>query len=351
MRNELEEELGWEVVLASNNRIGKFLDFTPEIEYSVGSKELGSYVFTPKNCVEWSMSSGEQKAECEKWIKNQREKYPESEFSHPSYEALRQEWYPQFHRDWNALHAALTKLKKLGKNIPITDIGTTWKIVSGNCQIIHAEIENDLSIAEKGHKFVPPYRVGRNQRRAILDSLGHEVGIFSTGQEAEATKYCDYLNNGGKPSELTFKDGEVEFCEVGFDFDLFKKQFDKSFSNVSPIDFVAKMIKLGYKFESTESLTIKDYIESAKSNNKLVRELDVILNGEEGAAKQASLCDIVSQVQSDYRFHPEKWAEFIDWLSKDEEGWRFDSEDKLWKKDGWRSRTMEQLFKYFHKQK
>lgn len=29
---------------------------------------------------------------------------------------------------------------------------------------------------------------------------------------------------------------------------------------------------------------------------RLVRELDVLLNGEDGAAKQASLCDIVSQV-------------------------------------------------------
>ena len=30
---------------------------------------------------------------------------------------------------------------------------------------------------------------------------------------------------------------------------------------------------------------------------RLVRELDVLLNGEEGAARQASLCDIVSQVR------------------------------------------------------
>lgn len=30
--------------------------------------------------------------------------------------------------------------------------------------------------------------------------------------------------------------------------------------------------------------------------NRLVRELDVALNGEDGAAKQASLCDVVAQV-------------------------------------------------------
>lgn len=36
-------------------------------------------------------------------------------------------------------------------------------------------------------------------------------------------------------------------------------------------------------------------------HQKLVRELDVALNGEDGAAKQASLCDIVSQVK-DHRW-------------------------------------------------
>ncbi len=34
-----------------------------------------------------------------------------------------------------------------------------------------------------------------------------------------------------------------------------------------------------------------------QSDSELVRELDVALNGEEGAAKQASLCDIVAQVK------------------------------------------------------
>lgn len=44
-------------------------------------------------------------------------------------------------------------------------------------------------------------------------------------------------------------------------------------------------------------LTIEDYEEVLASHRRLVRELDVLLNGEEGAAKQASLCDIVGQVK------------------------------------------------------
>ena len=42
---------------------------------------------------------------------------------------------------------------------------------------------------------------------------------------------------------------------------------------------------------------IEDYEEVLADHNRLVRDLDVLLNGEDGAAKQASLCDIVSQIR------------------------------------------------------
>ncbi|OOK60222.1 hypothetical protein BM547_05260 [Pseudomonas aeruginosa] len=45
-----------------------------------------------------------------------------------------------------------------------------------------------------------------------------------------------------------------------------------------------------------EQPTADDYEEVLADHRRLVRELDVLLNGEEGAAKQASLCDLVGQV-------------------------------------------------------
>lgn len=42
---------------------------------------------------------------------------------------------------------------------------------------------------------------------------------------------------------------------------------------------------------------VADYEEVLTDHRRLVRELDVLFNGEAGAAKQASLCDIVSQVR------------------------------------------------------
>lgn len=45
------------------------------------------------------------------------------------------------------------------------------------------------------------------------------------------------------------------------------------------------------------AMIFSDYEEIIADNLRLVRELDVLINGKEGAAKQASLCDIVAQIK------------------------------------------------------
>lgn len=44
---------------------------------------------------------------------------------------------------------------------------------------------------------------------------------------------------------------------------------------------------------------IHGLLTAQQDHQRLVRELDVLLNGEEGAAQQASLCDLVAQVAKD----------------------------------------------------
>lgn len=46
-----------------------------------------------------------------------------------------------------------------------------------------------------------------------------------------------------------------------------------------------------------DALTISDYEEVIQDKKRLTRELDVALNGKEGAAVQASLCDLVAQAR------------------------------------------------------
>ena len=42
--------------------------------------------------------------------------------------------------------------------------------------------------------FTPPFRLGKKQKRAILDANGIEVIIMPHNNETQAQMYCDYLN-------------------------------------------------------------------------------------------------------------------------------------------------------------
>lgn len=44
-------------------------------------------------------------------------------------------------------------------------------------------------------KFTPPFRVGRKQGKAVLDSKGLDV-VFFKNSELQAQLYCNYLNEG-----------------------------------------------------------------------------------------------------------------------------------------------------------
>lgn len=48
--------------------------------------------------------------------------------------------------------------------------------------------------------FTPPFRLGRKQKRAVLDSTGKEVVLFPKEyrSELQAQLYVDYLNNNDK---------------------------------------------------------------------------------------------------------------------------------------------------------
>lgn len=48
----------------------------------------------------------------------------------------------------------------------------------------------------------------------------------------------------------------------------------------------------------SDELTIADYEEVLADMRRLTRELDVALHGEEGAAKQASLCDLIEPARA-----------------------------------------------------
>jgi hypothetical protein len=67
-------------------------------------------------------------------------------------------------------------------------------------KVIVALIKKGVYIGEHGLKyeilpdFLPPFRVGKKQMRAVLDANGHEVVTFPKGLEIYAKEYVEFLN-------------------------------------------------------------------------------------------------------------------------------------------------------------
>ena len=90
-----------------------------------------------------------------------------------------------------------TKLIELLEN-QLEDVLMMSKIELGNDVIkeiqrlkliINADVEDNNIVR------VPPFRVGRKNMRAVLDSKGNEVVIFPKGLESYAKEYVEFLNS------------------------------------------------------------------------------------------------------------------------------------------------------------
>ena len=68
--------------------------------------------------------------------------------------------------------------------------------IKAYAKIYHKEQLNLTDVVKRydANKYIPPFRVGRKQGKAVLDSKGLEV-VFFMHSEEQAKMYCDYLNN------------------------------------------------------------------------------------------------------------------------------------------------------------
>ena len=55
------------------------------------------------------------------------------------------------------------------------------------------------------NKFIPPFRVGKKQQRAVLDSQGKELVVFPKGRESYALEYVDFLNTDFESAGIVFE--------------------------------------------------------------------------------------------------------------------------------------------------
>lgn len=128
------KELGWDKVFDANIRIGKFLGYEPKIEYCVGNEKTDTSCFSPKNISSQFSDPYSQKRECEKFLEEQRVRFPDGWVLKEGNTVRKLEWYPQFHNDFNFCIDAVKRLMEKGIRIELTvDINELWKIVSNHC--------------------------------------------------------------------------------------------------------------------------------------------------------------------------------------------------------------------------
>jgi hypothetical protein len=60
--------------------------------------------------------------------------------------------------------------------------------------ITHKDGNNANTVLAPVIRFMPPYRVGKKQMRAVLDANGKEIVVFPKGLEHMALEYSYYLN-------------------------------------------------------------------------------------------------------------------------------------------------------------
>lgn len=153
------------------------------------------------------------------------------------------------------------------------------------------DIPADIFEQLKADNFYPnsiPIIIFRNMLRLLNITIEEATpAIYKTFEICEEKKNKD--REGKRFTEINWKE-DLWKCEAAID-----KYVDRLIE-LMPVTMFQQPPS---PTESAEQLTIEDYKEVFEDHKRLVRELDVIINGE-NAAKQASLCDIVGQMAKEY---------------------------------------------------
>ncbi len=131
-----------------NELIAEFMGQTPEIEFCVGNVEKGTISYSPKNIGDYFSYPSEQKAECERYLKEQKEKYPDGWITKEGYTTRRFEWYKPYNLSWDILMPVIFKFKALGfetgdedkDEVLMNEHGALWEKYWRILPIINIEI-------------------------------------------------------------------------------------------------------------------------------------------------------------------------------------------------------------------
>lgn len=141
------------------------------------------------------------------------------------------------------------------------------KLITSN-EALKAQITETLKAAERAEQ-------AEARCRELEAALKHCVDVFHS-----------MANRGAYPKELLP--------------DEHRSDKEKLFMGKQGLVFATRLLSENAAIDAAITAAQQkpqDYEQVLADHRRLVRELDVLLNGEEGAARQASLCDIVSQIR------------------------------------------------------
>lgn len=99
--------------MEDNKLIAVFMSVPPEIEYEVGSVKNQTVCYSPKQVGHYFVHPEQQKTECERFLKEQADKYPDGRVIKGGHEVIRNEWYPYYNSDWSKLMPVVEKIESM----------------------------------------------------------------------------------------------------------------------------------------------------------------------------------------------------------------------------------------------
>lgn len=151
-----------------NKLIADFMGHLPTVEYYVGKGQSSCY--NPSQVGEYYPTAASQKAECERWLKAQKQDYPNGWVTKEGYEVKKMEWYKLYHSDWRELMPVVEKIEDSGG-----DFLPYWVNICG----VGCRIHNQIDYPSDQQELISEYNSTHDQKTTKINSVWRCVVAFT----------------------------------------------------------------------------------------------------------------------------------------------------------------------------
>lgn len=189
----------WKQILAINKIIGECIGKKAEIEYCVGDKAGTSYSYSPKNVGNYFRYPEQQKEECERWVKEQAEKYQNTDYA-----VVKLENWPRYDAHIDELMKAYDWIEK----------NYQARVAYKNTQ---PEISYEVHIVSSSGGFREAKREDKDRHTALyftlFDFILASVRLVKEAEDGDGYHKCPYCD--AKHGQINNHFAHIEFSHPG----------------------------------------------------------------------------------------------------------------------------------------